>query len=171
MIDGRAINVTTPDNVQLLIDFGDACFAAVTSGFVMQQYRGPALELYGATGAMQMLGDDWDPDGYELWQNDVGAWMVYKETDPAWPWTDGLRHMVECIRHSTRPLPTAEHARHVLEIMLAAEASGSDGMARDIRSRFPPLPLLDSEAAEPTHLMHDRTRQKFDVRKHHSDGM
>ena len=40
-----------------------------------------------------------------------------------WPWTDGLRHMVECIRKNTRPLVTPEHGYHVLEIMLPARRS------------------------------------------------
>ena len=44
-----------------------------------------------------MKGDDRDPDGYELWQNEVGAWKLYEETDPNWPWADGINHMVQCI--------------------------------------------------------------------------
>ena len=46
---------------------------------------------------LQLLGDDWAPEGYELWQNDDGAWRVFRETDPHWPWTDGLRHLVDCV--------------------------------------------------------------------------
>ena len=51
-----------------------------------------------------MMGDDWDPNGYELWQNDVGAWQIYRrKLTPNWPWFDGLRHAVECIHNGTRP--------------------------------------------------------------------
>ena len=82
-------------------------------------YRSPCLELYGTHGVLQMLGDDWAPEGYELWRNDRAAWELHPETDPAWPWTDGLRHLVECIEtgrragHAARArLPRArDHAR------------------------------------------------------------
>jgi len=137
-------------------------FAVVTSGFTMQQYRNPALEIYGTTGTIQMLGDDWDPDGYELWQNDAGAWQVYKETTPDWPWADGLRHLVECIARDERPVVTPEHALHLLEIMIAAQQSGREGRAVPIESSFtPPLSSI-LQPAEPAHLQHDRTRENFE---------
>ncbi len=84
-----------------------------------------------------MMGDDWDPEGYELWLNDVGAWLVYKETDPGWLWTDGLRHLVECIHGNTQPIITPEYAYHVLEIMLKAKESGKDGSAKRVGPKFP----------------------------------
>src|SRR5688572_13843587 len=115
-ISGRTIRVEAEDNAQVLLDFGGAAFAVVTSGFTMQQYRTPAIEVYGTSGTIQMLGDDWDPDGYELWENSAGAWQLFKETTPDWHWTDGLNHLVECIERGSKPLVTAEHALHVLEI-------------------------------------------------------
>jgi predicted dehydrogenase len=161
VVNGRPFRVQTEDNFQVLLDFGDACFAAVTSGFVMQQYRGPALELYGTEGTIQMLGDDWDPDGYEMWQNRAGCWQVFKETDVNWPWTDGLRHLVECARGGARPLVTPEHALHVLEVMVQAMASGRDEQAKPVESRFTPPVFAEAHAGEPAHLMHDRTRKEF----------
>jgi len=131
----------------------------VTSGFTLQQYRCPALEIYGTTGTIQMLGDDWDPDGYELWQNSVGAWQVFKETAPDWLWTDGLRHFIECIRLGTQPAVTPEHALHVLEIMLKAQESGRIGRALEIESTFSPPSFEEKQSAEPAHLVHDRSRQ------------
>src|SRR5262249_8622118 len=106
-------------------------------------------------------GDDWDPDGYELWQNQAGCWQVYKETAPDWPWSDGLRHLVECVRTATKPLVTPEHALHVLEILLQAQASGRDGQALSAQSRFTPPELPEPAAAEPAHLVHDRTRKEL----------
>lgn len=158
-IQGRTIQVQSEDNAQVLLDFGASTFGVVTTGFTLQQYRTPALEIYGTTGTVQLLGDDWDPEGYELWQNSVGAWQVFKETAPDWPWTDGLRHAVSCIRTGTKPVVSSEHARHVLEIMLAAQQSGREGRAVEMRSQFSPLPLdPEPQAAEPAHLVHDRSR-------------
>jgi predicted dehydrogenase len=157
IVEGSTMTIEAEDTAHVLLDFGADVFAVVSTGFTMQKYRSPAIELYGTTGTLQMLGDDWDPDGYELWQNDVGAWQVYEETDPSWPWTDGLRHLCECIRNGTRPLNTPEHAFHVIEVMQMAQASGRDGMAKTIQSTFAPLAIDGGEiSAAGAHLIHDR---------------
>ena len=106
-----------------------------------------------------MLGDDWDPDGFELWQNSVGAWKVFKETDPNWPWTDGLGHLVECVRNGERPLVRPEHALHVLEIILKAQQSGREGRALPIESTFARPVFAEPVTAAAAHLEHDRTRE------------
>lgn len=157
-VEGGRLRVDAEDNAHVLIDFGDSVFAVVTTGFTMQQYRCPAIELYGTRGTLQLLGDDWSPQGYELWQNEVGAWQLFKETAPAWPWTDGLRHMVECIRQGTRPIIRPEHAYHVLEIMLQAKAAGADGQARTIESTFTPPDFGADPKLPAMHLIHDPGR-------------
>lgn len=157
-VDGKKFRVEAEDNAQVLLDFGEATFAAVTTGFTMQQYRTPALEVYGTTGTIQMLGDDWDPDGYELWQNSASAWQLFKETAPDWPWTDGLNHLVECIRTGTRPIVTPEHALHVLEIMIAAQRSSREGRAVELETSFAPPCFVPQVQHEPVHLVHDRSR-------------
>lgn len=159
VVDGELIQVEAEDNAHILLDFGQATFGVVTTGFTMQQYRSPCLELYGSQGTIQMLGDDWDPNGYELWQNEVGAWQVYNETDPGWPWCDGLNHLVKCIQDGVRPMVTPEHAYHVLEIMLKAQQAGQSGQAQLIESEFPPLVLPEPPARRPAHLVNDPNYQ------------
>jgi predicted dehydrogenase len=158
-VEGEIVSVQTEDNVQILIDFGEAVFGVVTSGFTMQQYRSPAVEIYGSTGAVQMLGDDWDPDGYELWQNSTGAWQVFKETDPGWSWCDGLNHLVDCIQSGRKPLITPEHANHVLEIMIRAKESGMDGQAKTVSSTFPRIDFTEAHSGLQAYQVHDRTHQ------------
>jgi predicted dehydrogenase len=143
----------------VLIEFDNSVLAVVTTGFTMQQYRCPAIEIYGSAGTIQMLGDDWDPEGYELWQNEVGAWQIYGETDPNWPWTDGLRHLIECIQSDMRPIITPEHGYHALEIMIKAQEAGRDGQARAIESTFTPPTFFDEREQLAEHLIHDRTNQ------------
>lgn len=157
-VNGAPASVQAEDAAHVLLDFGNALFASIMTGFTIQQYRSPALEIYGSTGAIQMMGDDWDPDGYELWQNSAGAWQIFKETAPDWPWTDGLNHAVDCIRHKTPSVLTLEHAYHVLEILLQARASGCDGQFRTINSSFVRPQFAGVPAAEPAHLIHDRSR-------------
>ncbi len=158
MAEGSLMKLEAEDNAHVLIDFGNSVFAVVTTGFTIQRYRCPAIELYGTTGTLQMLGDDWDPNGYELWQNEVGAWQIFGEPDPDWPWSDGVRHLVECIHTGARPIVTPEHAYHVLEIMLKAQAAGRDGHAREIESTFTLPPFGPAPAAPAAaHLVHDPT--------------
>jgi predicted dehydrogenase len=138
IVNGQAVKTEADDNTHVLIDFGQSVFAVVTTGFTIQQYRCPAIELYGSKGTLQMLGDDWAPRGHELWLNELGSWQIFKEKDLGWHWTDGFRHLVECIQQQVRPLVTPEHAYHVLEIMIRAHESSRDGEAKQVESTFAP---------------------------------
>lgn len=155
VVDDKLIEVQTDDNAQLLLDFGDGCYAVVTTGFTIQQYSVPGIELYGTTGTIQMIGEDWAPTGYEMWQNDAGCWQIFQEGSN-WPWSDGIRHIIECIETGTPPVITPEHAYHVLEIMLASMESGRTGQAIPIRSTFTPPRFDDASTFGPgAHLVHD----------------
>ncbi len=157
IVDGEMTKVQTDDNVQLCIEFAGNCFAVVTTGFTIQKYRTPGLEIYGSKGTIQMLGEDWDPNGYELWENNTGAWKVYPESDPNWPWADGINHLVHCIRNGERPGCNPEQAYHVIEIIEKGRIAGKSGMAQTIESSFTPLSFRLPEEEEAAHLIHDRT--------------
>ena len=144
-VAGEMITVEEFDNYQILLDFGDASFACVTTGFTMQDYRSPAVELYGTRGVAQMLGDDWAPQGYEITRTDRAGWTQYAEADPAWPWTDGLRHMVDCLLDGEPLLVRPEHAYHCLEVMTKARLAAVTGKTQDVASRAPAVPY-DTEA-------------------------
>ena len=154
-VDGRPVQVQTDDNAQLLLDFGDATYAVVTTGFTIQRYRVPGIELYGSEGTIQMIGEDWAPAGYELWQNKEGCWRTYEDPAP-WPWTDGVRHMVESIERVTPPVIKPEHAYHVLEIMVKSMESGRTGQALPIESTFEPPRFEQAiDLGQAAHLVHD----------------
>lgn len=159
VVDGAPIRVEADDTYQILIELHDGVFATVTTAFGMQRYRGPAVEIYGLQGTIQMLGDDWAPDGLELWRNDVGAWQDYPSASRYWPWTDGLRHLVDCVRDGTTPLTTPEHAYHVLEIMIRAMAAARTGRTQDVLSTFVPPRPLPVTGRGPAHRIHDRTHE------------
>lgn len=55
VVAGERISVETEYNFQILIDFGDAFFVSITTGFSMQLYRSPAIELCGGEGTLQMM--------------------------------------------------------------------------------------------------------------------
>lgn len=156
--EGERVHVEAEDNAQVIIDFGGSSFVVVTTGFIFQQYRRPALELYGTEGTLMMLGDDWAPRGYEMWQNKVGAWQLFNETNPNWPWTDGLRHMVECIQRGEPPMIRPDHALHILEIMLKAQESGRTGRAVELETTFAPTEFVGDLEKREEHRIHDRSR-------------
>lgn len=160
VVDGRVIPVEVFDNGHLLLDFGGETYAVVTTGFTMQAYRSPALELYGTDGTIQLLGDDWAPEGYELWRNETSTWELFPDVDPHWHWTSGLTHLVDCLEAGKQSLNTPEHAFHVLEVMLKAEESARDGVALDINSTFPALQLEpDAIELKPDPDRDERVRQ------------
>jgi predicted dehydrogenase len=161
VVNGRAIRVEADDNAHVLLDFGSSRFAVVTTGFTMQRYRSPAIEVYGDEGTIQLLGDDWAPEGWELWRNEEGAWHLHPESDPHWQWTDGLRHLVDCVETGRPTITRPEHAYHALEIMLAAQAAGRDGVTRTIESGFPEL-VYDKTPGDP-----DAGRRAHDRRSLH----
>jgi predicted dehydrogenase len=160
VVDDRPTKVETDDNAHLLLDFGATTYAVVTTGFTIQRYRVPGIELYGSEGTIQMIGEDWRPGGYELWQNRAGCWQVFEQQSP-WHWTDGLRHTIECIEQGKPPAIRPEHAFHVLEIMLATMESGRTGRAVPIESTFePPRFDVTDEAGPAEHPVHDPGREE-----------
>jgi predicted dehydrogenase len=161
VVDNKLIKVQSEDTAHVVIDHGNAVFSVVSTGFTMQKYRVPGIEIYGSEGTIQMLGEDWDPNGYELWQNKVGAWQVFDETEPDWPWTDGLRHFIDVIQQGEKQLITPEHGFHALEIMIKAKEAGRSGQAQLIESTFTPpsFALPGEEEPQDLHRVHDRVNQ------------
>jgi predicted dehydrogenase len=138
IIDGEAVEVEVIDNAQILLDFGDATYASVTSGFTIAAHRGPAIELYGDHGTIQLLGEDWAPAGYEIFSIEADSWERIPAPDTAWHWAGGIAHLVDCILGDAEPVLTVEHAYHVLEIMIAIERAADEGRAIDVQSVLSP---------------------------------
>ena len=49
----------------------------------------------------------------------------------------GVAHFVGCLRGGEEPGLTAEHARHVLDIIVKTYASIADGASHDTETAFP----------------------------------
>lgn len=155
MAEGEVVDVVSDDNAHVLLDFGEGRFASIATGFTMQKYRSPAVELYGSDGVIQMLGDDWAPEGFEQWSNERGSWEVVPESAPNWPWTDGLRHLVDCAEDGSKPLNTSRHSYHALEVMLAAKRSAEEGRVMEIHSEFPDIAYVGDYDEESDRRQHD----------------
>jgi predicted dehydrogenase len=158
-VEGKMMKTVAEDNAHVLIDYGNSVFAVVTTGFTMPSYRSPCIEIYGSKGVIQMLGDDWAPEGFEQYTQQNDTWELHGNMDHGWSWTDGLRHLVDCVLNNKTPVTKPEHAYHALEIMLAAQAAGADGQVRAIKSSFPALDFADTSAKKSKEARHDRTRK------------
>ena len=155
-INGKKIKVITDDNFQILLEFQNKCIAVVTTGFTMQQYSSPAVELYGSDGTIQMLGDDWEPKGYEIWNNKRSSWELYKTPYANWPWASGFTHLIDCIINKKKPMICLDHAYHVNEIMIKIYESSKKNKSISINSSFKPLKFNKKIKIKKSHLDHDR---------------
>ena len=135
VVEGEPMRVRSDDNAHVLLDFGDARFAR-SHGLHDAEVPSPAVELYGTDGVLQMLGDDWAPEGFEQWRNASGTWEVFPESDPTWPWTDGLRHLVECVETGRPTVTRPEHA-YLARGDARREALGRGGTSGGDRERVP----------------------------------
>ena len=138
-INKKKIKARTNDNFQIMLEFKNGCIGVVTTGFTMQQYKSPAIELYGSNGTIQMLGDDWEPKGFEIWRNSRSSWELYNTPYANWPWASGFIHLIECILKKKRPSIKLDHAYHVNEIMIKINESSKKNKEVSIDSSFKPL--------------------------------
>ena len=87
---------------------------------------------------MHLVGYDWAPHGVDLtYRNQPNPPMERFCTDPVvYSWQSGASYIAECMATGKKSLITAEHALHVLEIMVAALESQETGRRVKIESTF-----------------------------------
>jgi predicted dehydrogenase len=151
-LSGRTIEVTTADHVLVNLAFDSGALGQLLASFGTPQTLAPWLELHLTGGTVSFGGKSWEPDApvsiytddesdaaREAWAMDVDA-----PRDRFGVVETGVRHFVGCLRGEERPVLTAEHARHVLEIILAAYASMDDGRVQELRTTFARPELVTS---------------------------
>src|SRR5215471_18073529 len=156
-IKGQAFRTAGADVSHVLLRHQDGAVSSLVSSHCIQRYRRPALEFYGTEGTANLLGDDWDPHGFEIWRNSAACWEEFEPIDPTWLWADGLAEMVNALREGREPLHSLEHDIHLLEVIEASIRSAKEKRAMAIQSRFAPLNLELAERQDRHHL-HDHTR-------------
>lgn len=159
-VAGETIEHPDPDVSQLVARHAGGAISAITSGQAIQRYRRPALELYGTQGTANLLGDDWDPAGFEMWRNADGCWATYEPLDATWLWADGLREAVMAVAEGRAPLVHPDHDLHLLDVIDQARLSARTGRAMPVASRHDP-PDLRLRLDTARHHLHDHTR-RFD---------
>jgi predicted dehydrogenase len=156
-IKGETIRTAGADVSHVLLRHRDGALSSVVSSHCIQRYRRPALEFYGTEGTANLLGDDWDPRGFEIWRNSAGCWEEFEAIDPTWQWADGLAEMARALIEDREPLHCLDHDLHLLEVIEAGSKAARENRAIAVQSRFCPLDLRLEERQERHHL-HDHTR-------------
>jgi predicted dehydrogenase len=139
---GRTIDVTTQDHVLIHLEFRSGALGQLLASFATADTLAPWLELHFADGVVSFGGKSWEPDApvqiYDASGGYPGDWMPAREAprDEFGVVEAGARHFIACLLGEESPVLTAEHGRHVLEIILAAYASMADGRAHDLETTF-----------------------------------
>ena len=134
---GKRVPIEVEDNWHLILDFGAARLASVTANNVALDSRAPQMELFGLMGtiAVDLL--------------DVAAPVETLRPGQAWQPHDlphersggpdhllGVAHLIDCLQSGAKPIPSLDHAVHVIEIIEAASSSVRSGRAVELQTTF-----------------------------------
>jgi predicted dehydrogenase len=136
---GDTVKVAANDHMLLHLDLGDNLFAQVLSSFAVPASKAPAFEIHCTQGSVSInLGAWYSPDApVDVYLTDpsthgLDGWVsaAPPARGPALGTLNaGTSHFIDCALGTAEPVLTAEHALHVLEIMLAARTSAAEGRA------------------------------------------
>ena len=143
-LTGNTIDVTTPDHVLIQLEFASGALGQLLASFGTPDTLAPWLELHLERGVVSFGGKSWELDApvsvYTDDESDAAreGWAQNVEVprDTFGTVEMGSRHFIACLLGEETPVLTAEHARHVLDVILAAYASIEDGRAHDTSTTF-----------------------------------
>lgn len=153
--DGKKIESEVDDSNQMILDFGDGFFGVAYSslkndfgngnGFMSMIFGTEGKiqdgKIYGKNGVVTLF----DPNKFDMervrstmglphltdHQTTLGEPHIYED----------INQLADWVLNGVEPYCTAEHARHVIEIIEAAYKSAEEGHVVDIKSTFEPIPL------------------------------
>lgn len=143
-LTGRTIEVTTPDHVLINLQFRNGALGQLLASFGTAATKAPWLELHFPMATLSFAGQSWEPDApASLYLDDDGpaaseGWLdsIDVPMDEVGVVETGVTHFIGCLRGEATPVLTAEHARHVLDIVLKAYASIADGRSHQTETTF-----------------------------------
>jgi len=144
---GQMVTGDADDNTFMVLDFGDALFAfvygaaagRVTEGF-MPSFFGTGGQIVGLT----LNGQPLDYPGRELAESGDGAsrqWLLphvvgeHRGIGEQHVYED-IMQLVDWVREGTPTIVTAEHARHVVDIIESAYRASETGETQTLRTTF-----------------------------------
>jgi predicted dehydrogenase len=143
---GGTIHVEAPDNYVVLLDFGEGCIATVDASYCVRAERPAPTEIFGSTGSLNLW--SWRHDGHRVEvfheNHDLGLadWIAAAPAGLGREWEYGwtATHLVDCLYDGRSVALTAEHHRHVVEIIEATESSAREGRTIELRTTFVSVP-------------------------------
>jgi len=144
----KEIEVETADNMMMLLDFGDSVFSSLDSSFCMRAANTPMIELYGGQGVIHM--NPWTKAGppLEIFVEKEAfgfprGWFIPTKGSEGNLRSPGicedLFHLIDCILEHKSPIPSVEHARHIVEIIEKAYESSRTGISQNLMTEMPKL--------------------------------
>lgn len=148
---GKIIHVTADDNTLLMLDFGESTFAFVDGTYNVNAVKSPRMEIFGRTGTISVNDYGAVRDGaqpFDIYRVEAlpgaAGWITLnqsalRQAEERFNTLHNacmVEHMVDCLRAGVDPVLSADHARHVLEIMLMALESARTGQAIELRTSF-----------------------------------
>jgi predicted dehydrogenase len=143
-LTGQRIEVTTPDHVLIHLEFASGALGQLLASFGTSETLAPWLELHLTGGIVSFGGKSWEMDapvsiytddetaaGSEGWDEHVAVPTDDLDTVPL-----GAIHFLRVLLGEEEPVLTAEHARHVLDVILKAYASIADGNSQATETSF-----------------------------------
>lgn len=149
---GETIDVDMDDNTHLLMDFGNSVFCLVYGTNSASGPTHPFAQPFisGSSGSVTAIRGEID-----VWGRDVigkpGSESGHRteQADPRIPWVFGVHkelperhvyadimHMVDCVLTGKKPAVSAEHARHVIEIIEAGYRAAETGQTQTLTTTF-----------------------------------
>ena len=126
------------DSYMIHLDFGDGAIGDILTGYCVKATTAPSLEIYGEYGSIifenrKML----------VYLDDaargIRGWIEQQpQTRPAPEFyqCSCVMDLIDAVETDRQPKITAEHARHVIEIMCNVEECAADGSVRKLETIF-----------------------------------
>lgn len=149
---GRIMTCDADDNTLMLLDFGDSLFALVygmAAGALTKGFSGSYFGVGGTIVGLELNGEPFDYPGRELARQAAGGlgdqWLLphvvgsHRELEEAHVYED-IMQLVDWIREDRPTIVTAEHARHVIDIIESAYRSAETGEIQELTTAFSDVP-------------------------------
>ncbi|HEX2034965.1 MAG TPA: Gfo/Idh/MocA family oxidoreductase [Chloroflexota bacterium] len=155
----RPVQITSHDNGIVMLDWGEGTMGTVDGSFTMIVREGPGLVIYGREGVISSAGrggnfrlyrrneGDRYPAGWSEVDPEGNVVATGEEAGLPQAGARGRRggqgdrgrdvaHWAECVLQGKKPILSAEHARHVVEIMEKAVVASQTGQAQELTTTF-----------------------------------
>ncbi|MBV9281304.1 MAG: Gfo/Idh/MocA family oxidoreductase [Chloroflexi bacterium] len=147
-VAGRLVACDADDTTLMLLDFGESLFALAYGTVAGEVTAGFGPSFFGTKGSIVGLALNGQPFDYpgrdlaERWTDGQGNYRLlphvvgtHRELEEMHVFED-IMQLVDWVREGTPSVATAEHARHVVEIIEAAYRAAETGQTQELRTTF-----------------------------------